>query len=227
MIEEGWLAIALRTLQIGAFATLLSGPFAVALGWLLARDRLPMRSLWQAVLALPMVVPPVAVGLVLLLLLAPAGPLGGWLSALGLEITFTPVAAALAAAVVGFPLFARACEQAFADASPRYEAIARTLGLSRVAVFRRITLPLAARGVLYGAVLAFTRGLGEFGATALVAGILPGRTQTLATAIWARVQAGDDRAALGLCLASFVLALVALLAAESWLGRAARGSDAR
>lgn len=222
MIGESWVAIAARTLEIGAFATLCSLPLAVGLGWLLARGRLPLRPLWQATLALPMVVPPVAVGLVLLLTLAPTGPVGRLLARAGIEITFTPLAAVLAAAVVGFPLFVRACEQAFADTSPRYEALARTLGLSRVEVFTRITLPLAARGVLYGAVLAFTRGLGEFGATALVAGILPGRTQTLATAIWARVQAGNDRGALALCAASFVMALVALLAAETWLGRSHR-----
>ena len=146
----------------------------------------------QALIALPMVLPPVAVGLALLMLLGRRGPLGALWSALGIELVFTWWAAAIAAAVVGFPLLARACEQAFAAVDPRYERLARTLGLSPLQAFLRVTLPLAQRGVLYGALLAFTRALGEFGATALVAGILPGRTETLALGIYSRVQLGED-----------------------------------
>jgi molybdate transport system permease protein len=171
----------------------------------------------QALVALPMVVPPVAVGLALLLLLSPRGPLAALWSVLGVELVFTWWAAALAAAVVGFPLLVRACEQAFAQVDPRYERVARSLGLARVEAFLRVTLPLARRGVLYGTLLAFTRALGEFGATTLVAGIIPGRTETLALGIYSRVQLGDDAGALWLCAASFAIALAAMLVAEGWL----------
>jgi len=201
--------IVARTLRVALVATLTSLPFAIALGYTLARRRFPGRTLVQALVALPMVLPPVAIGLALLVLL---GRLGG-------GIVFTWWAAALAAGVVGFPLLVRACEQSFAGVDPRYEAVSRSLGVGRVATFFRVTLPLAHRGVLYGSLLSFTRGLGEFGATALVAGIIPGRTETLSLGIWSRVQLGDDRAALVLCAASFALALGAMLIAEGWLRR--------
>jgi len=219
------LAMSLLTLRVGLAATLASAPLAIGFGYLLARRPFRGKALLQAVIALPMVLPPVAVGLGLLLLVARNGPLGGLLERVGLPIAFTPWAAILAAAVVGFPLFVRACEQAFVETSPRFEAVARTLGLGPLARFVRVSLPLARRGVFYGAVLAFTRGLGESGATAVVAGILPGPTETLALGIWSRVQAGDDRAALVLCAASFVLALGSMLVAEGWLRRS-RGPGA-
>ncbi|MCZ6783421.1 MAG: molybdate ABC transporter permease subunit [Proteobacteria bacterium] len=212
-------SIGLLTLRVGAVATAAILPAAVAVGYLLARTRFRGRALVQALVALPMVLPPVAVGLGLLLLLGKRGPLGGLWSTLGIDVVFTWWAAALAAAVVGFPLLARACEQSFAEVDPRYERVARTLGLGPTATFFRVTLPLARRGVAYGTLLCFTRALGEFGATALVAGIVPGRTETLALGIWSRVQLGDDGAALALCGASFALALTAMLAAEGWLRR--------
>ena len=210
------------TLRVGAVATaaiLLPG---VATGLFLARRSFRGKALVQALIALPMVLPPVAVGLALLLLLGRRGPLGPLWSGLGIDLVFTWWAAAIAAAVVGFPLLARACEQAFAAVDPRYERLARTLGLSPLRAFLRVTLPLASRGVIYGALLAFTRALGEFGATALVAGILPGRTETLALGIYARVQLGEDAGALALCAVSFAIALASMLVAESWL-RAGRG----
>jgi len=207
------------TLQVGAAATALTLPFAVPLALALARVEFRARPVVQALVSLPMVLPPVAVGLALLVLLGSRGPLGPLWRALDLELAFTRGAAVLAAAVVGFPLLVRACEQAFAEVDPRLEQVARTLGAGRLRVFFRVTLPLARRGVLYGALLAFTRALGEFGATAIVAGILPGRTETLALGIYARVQLGDDTAALALCAASFALALAAMLCAEIWLGR--------
>jgi len=210
------------TLRVAALAALASLPIAIAIAYGLARSEFPGKSLVQAVIALPMVVPPVAVGLGLLLLLGRHGPLGPLWSALGVEIVFTWWAAALAAAVVGFPLLVRACEQAFGAVDVRYEQVARSLGLGPLRTFFRVTLPLARRGVLYGTVLGFTRALGEFGATALVAGILPGRTETLALGIYSRVQIGDDRAALALCAVSFALALGAMWIAERWLGRGSR-----
>jgi molybdate transport system permease protein len=213
------LSITMLTLRVGAVATLAILPAAVPLAWLLARRPPPGESLIRALVALPMVLPPVAVGLALLWLLGRRGPLGPLWEALGVDLVFTWPAAALAAAVVGFPLLARACEQAFADVDPRTEQVARSLGASPLATFFRVTLPLARRGVLYGTLLAFTRGLGEFGATTLVAGILPGRTETLALGIYSRVQLGDDGAALALCGVSFAIGLASMWAAERWLRR--------
>jgi molybdate transport system permease protein len=202
----------LLTLRVGVVAIALILPPAVALGYALARTRFRGRALVQALVALPMVLPPVAVGLGLLLLLSQLGSLGK-------SIVFSWLAAVLAAAVVGFPLLARSCEQSFAEIDPRYEDVSRSLGLGRVATFFRVSLPLARRGVLYGILLSFTRAMGEFGATALVAGILPGRTETLALGIWSRVQLGDDRAALILCATSFAIALASMLVAEGILRR--------
>ncbi len=212
-------AITSLTLRVGLVATASILPPAVALGYVLARREFPGRSVVQAMVALPMVLPPVAVGLALLLLLGRRGPLGDVWSLLGVDLVFTWWAAALAAAVVGFPLLTRACEQSFAEIDTRFEEVAVTLGLGRMRTFFRVTLPLARRGVLYGTLLAFTRALGEFGATTLVAGIIPGRTETLALGIYSRVQLGDDAGALALCGASFAIALAALLVAEGRLRR--------
>jgi molybdate transport system permease protein len=219
---ETILEITALTLRVAAVATLAVLPPALALAYLLARVSFPGKALVQAVVGLPMVLPPVAVGLALLLLLGPRGPLSGLWSALSVDVAFTWWAAAIAAAVVGFPLVVRSCEQAFAGVDVRYEQVARSLGHGRARTFLRVTLPLAHRGVLYGALLGFTRALGEFGATAVVAGILPGRTETLSLGIYARIRLGDDDAALALCAASFALALASMLLAEGWLRRGAR-----
>ena len=216
-MDAGLAATTLLTVRIAVVATLLALPPAVGLGYLLARRRFPGRSLLQATVSLPMVLPPVAVGLGLLILLGREGPLGGLWRALGGGIVFTWWAAVLAAGTVGFPLLVRACEQSFAEVDTRYEAVARTLGMGRLRTFLRVTVPLARRGLLYGALLCFTRGLGEFGATALVAGIIPGRTETLSLGIWSRVQLGDDTGALALCAASVLLAFASMLVAEGWL----------
>jgi len=207
------------TLRVAVTATLIALPLAVAVGYGLARFRFRGRTLLHSLIALPMVLPPVAVGLFLLVLLGPEGPLGFLLEALGIRIVFTWWAAALAAATVGFPLLVRSCEQSFASIDADYERVAKSLGVKRLRVFFGVTLPLAKRGVVYGSLLCFTRGLGEFGATALVAGIIPGRTETLALGIWSRVQLGDDSGALVLAGVSFVLALASMLVAESWLSR--------
>lgn len=213
------LDIALLTLRVAALATLAVLPLAVAAAWCLVRVELPGKALVRAVLALPMVLPPVAVGLGLLWLLSRRGPLGGMWDALGIEWVFSAWAAGAAAAVVGLPLAVRACEQAFAAVDPRFEQLSRSLGHPPLATFFRVTLPLARRGVAYGALLCFTRGVGEFGATAVVAGIVPGRTETLALGIWSRVQLGDDPAALALCAVSFGIGLAALWIGERWLAR--------
>ena len=216
------IAMTALTLRVGGVAIALAFLPGLGLGHWLARREFRGKALVEAVIALPMLLPPVAVGLGLLLLFGRRGPFFPLLHALGVELLFTWWAAALAAALVGFPFLVRACEQAFAEVEPRFEQLARSLGYTRPATFLRVTLPLARRGVLYGTLLAFTRGLGEFGATAVVAGIQPGRTETLALGIWSRIELGDDSGALVLCLASFALALAATTLAEGWLRRAPR-----
>lgn len=205
------------TLRVGFLSTLLCLPFAVGIGYGLARGKVPFPSLVRAIVSLPMVMPPVAVGLGLLWFFgttSPMAPLWHWL---GLELIFTPSAAVLAAAVVGFPLLARSAEQSFAEIDARYEEVARTLGASRIETFFRVSLPLARRGLLYGSLLCFARALGEFGATAVIAGIIPGRTETLSLGIWSRIQLGDDAGAAALVGLSFALALASMIAAERWL----------
>jgi molybdate transport system permease protein len=222
MGAEATLPILTLTLRVALSSTLLCLPVAVAIGYGLARGGIPARSLVRALVSLPMVMPPVAVGLALLWCFGGASPLAPLWRALGLELVFTPGAAVVAAAVVGFPLLVRSAEQSFAEIDPEYEEIARTLGASRLATFTRVSLPLARRGLLYGSLLCFTRALGEFGATAVVAGIIPGRTETLALGIWSRLQLGDDAGAALLVAVSFGLALASMLAAERWLGPARR-----
>jgi molybdate transport system permease protein len=211
------LAILELTLRVGLLATLLCLPFAIAIGYGLARGALPFPSLLRATISLPMVMPPVAVGLTLLWATGKNSPIAGLLEVLGIELAFTPAAAVVAAAVVGFPLLARSAEQSFAEIDRRYEEMAQTLGASRIETFLRVSLPLARRGLLYGSLLCFTRALGEFGATAVVAGIIPGRTETLSLGIWSRIQLGDDSGAAGLVALSFALALASMVAAERWL----------
>ncbi len=220
-MESNW-AILLLTLEVGLLSTLLCLPFAIGIGYGLARQALPFPSLLRAMISLPMVMPPVAVGLALLWIFgatSPIAPLWRWL---GIELAFTPGAAVVAAAVVGFPLLARSAEQSFAEIDTRYEEIARTLGSSRLGTFVRVSLSLARRGLLYGSLLCFTRALGEFGATAVIAGIIPGRTETLSLGIWSRIQLGDDQGATLLVAMSFALALGSMVAAERWLGPSRR-----
>jgi len=207
------------TLGVGTVATAAMLAPAVALGFCLARSDFRGKALAQALVAVPMVLPPVAVGFALLILLGRNGPLAFFWNAFSIDLVFSWWAAAIAAAVVGFPLLTRACEQAFGEVDPRFDQVARSLGQSPLRSFFTVTLPLARRGVLYGSLLAFTRALGEFGATALVAGIIPGRTETLALGIYSRVQQGDEAGALALCAASFAIALAAMLVAEGWLRR--------
>jgi len=217
MTEDGGEILAL-TLRVGLLSTLLCLPPAIAVGYALARRMLPLPSLLRAVVSLPMVMPPVAVGLSLLWIFGTTSPFAGVWRALGIEVAFTPAAAVIAAAVVGFPLLARSAEQSFSEIDPRYEEIARTLGASRFATFMRVSLPLAKRGLLYGSLLCFTRALGEFGATAVIAGIIPGRTETLSLGIWSRIQLGDDTGAALLVAFSFAIALASMIAAERFLG---------
>ena len=207
----------LLTLQVAVAATLINVPLALAVSWLVVKRRVPGRILIEAVVSLPLALPPVAVGLFLLLLLGRDGPIGGLLDdLLGVDIVFTWVAAAIASAVVSFPLMARAIMVAMGDVDARLEMSARSLGAGPLRVAATITVPLAYRGILAGLLLGFVRAVGEFGATITVAGNIPGRTQTLPLAIYQKVQTRDDDAALALAGVSIVLAAATLLV-HNWL----------
>jgi len=180
----------LLSLRVAAVSTLLAGLLGVGLAWVLTRRRFPGRALLESILLLPLVLPPTVVGFYLLILLGRSGPLGATLEAAGMEIVFTWRAAVIAAAVASLPLVVKAVQAAFEGVDPRIEAAARTLR-SAPSVFLTVTLPLAWRGILAGLILAFARGLGEFGITLMLAGSIPGRTQTLALAIYDAVQGND------------------------------------
>jgi molybdate transport system permease protein len=208
-----WVALSL-TLKIALWATALDLVLGVGLGWLLAHRRFPGRDLLDALCTLPMVMPPTVLGYYLLVLVGTQGPLGAWLlQAFGVRLVFTWQGAVLAAAVVAFPLVFKAARAAFETVDPQYEDAARLLGLSEPAVFLRVSLPLAWRGVLAGLLLAFARALGEFGATLMVAGSIPGKTQTLSIAVYEAVQAGQDDLANFLVLVTSVTCIAVLLAA--------------
>lgn len=204
------------TLRTAALSTLLILPPALATAWLLARFRWRGKSLVETLVALPLVMPPVATGLILLELLGRRG----WLHrTFGIDIVFTWRAVVAAMMVMSFPLLVRAARVAFEEVNPRLEAIARTLGAGNARVFATITLPLAARGILSGVLLAFARALGEFGATILVAGNIPGRTSTLSLAIYNLVQLGRDREAFRLLALSVAIAFLAVWISEAFLRR--------
>jgi len=203
------------TLKVSALSTLLILPFGIAAAWWLARRDFPGKALVETTIMLPLFVPPVATGLVLLMLFGRRGPLGSMLeSGLGVEIVFTWRAVVLACAVMSFPLLVRAAQVAFAEVNPRLEQIARTLGASEWRVFLTISLPLAVRGVVAGAVLAFARAMGEFGATVVVAGMIPRRTMTLATSIYQHVELGQDAVAVRLLLVSIAIVFVTVFCGQ-------------
>lgn len=207
------------TLRTAALATILIVPPGLAVAWLLARKRWPGKALVETLVALPLVMPPVATGLILLELFGRRGPLGAWLHAIGFEVVFTWRAVVLAMAVMSFPLFVRAARVAFEEVNPRYEELARTLGANDARVFVTITLPLAMRGIVSGMLLAFARAVGEFGATILVAGNIPGRTSTLSLQIYHLVQLGRDDEAFRLLLWAVAIAFTAVFIAEVFLRR--------
>jgi molybdate transport system permease protein len=223
--------VVLFTLQVAAAATALLLVPGIALAWLLARPpgseaRWRGRVLLETLVSLPLVLPPTAVGLGLLLLFGREGPLGAWLyRVFGWEVVFTRAAVVLACAVMALPLLVRSARSALEEVDPRLVGVARTLGRSPLAAFLEVHLPLAWRGVLAGVVLAFTRALGEFGATILVAGNIPGRTQTLALALFQEIQMGRDAAALRLAGVSALLAFVSLLVTERLAGRRRRSLE--
>lgn len=206
--------ITLFSLGVAALGTLLILPGGIALGWLLARKNWPGKAVVETLVALPLVIPPVATGLILLKLLGRRGPIGGVLEAAGMEIVFTWKAVVVAAAVMAIPLLVRNARVAFEEVPQRLEQVARTLGAGPWRVFFTVTLPLAARGLCAGGVLAFARALGEFGATAMVAGFIPGETVTLSLGIYHQVQLGRDDEALVLLVISAALAFAAVATSE-------------
>jgi molybdate transport system permease protein len=204
------------TVEMALLATALVLVPGVAAAFFLARYRGPGKGALDTVLSLPLVLPPTVVGFFLLELLGRNRPLGAWLAQHGIEIVFTWKAVVLATAVMSFPLLVRSARTAFEEVDPRLVGLARTLGAGPFAAFFRVALPLAWRGVLAGVVLAFSRALGEFGATIMIAGNIPGRTQTLALAIFHDVQVGRDDRAVGLAAVTVGLAFAALWTTE-WI----------
>ncbi|HEX5044116.1 MAG TPA: molybdate ABC transporter permease subunit [Candidatus Polarisedimenticolaceae bacterium] len=212
----------LLTLGTAALSTALILPPGLALAWILARRSFPGKALVETLVTLPLVLPPVATGLILLDLLGRKGPLGGAAQRLfGLDLVFTWRAIVAAMAVMSFPLLVRSARVGFEGVNRRLEQIATTLGAGRGRVFFTVSLPLAATGVGAGVLLAFARALGEFGATILVAGSIPGRTQTISVAIYQTVQLGHDREAYRMMGISALLAFLAVFTAE-WLARRSR-----
>ena len=216
---ELWLS-----LKVAGLATLLNIVLGTAAGFALARWRFAGRDVLDTVLTLPMVMPPTVLGYYLLVLLGRNGPIGGWLqNTFGINLIFTWQGAVIAAMVVTFPLVFKPARAAFEGVSPQLEQAARVLGLRERSVFFRVSLPLAWRGILAGVLLAFARALGEFGATLMVAGSLPGKTQTLSIAVYEAVQAGEDALANQLVLLISMVCILILLA----VGRLARARDGR
>lgn len=198
------------SLRVALSATGLTLLVGIPIAWLLARRRFPGRNALEALVVLPLVLPPTVLGYYMLVGIGHRGPLGRALASMGLELAFTPAAAVLAAAVGSIALVIKSAQAGFETVDGQLEQAARTLGRSELSVFWNVTLPLAWRAVLAGAVLAFCRALGEFGITLMVAGNIPGRTQTLPLAIYDRVQANqmDEANALALVAVGIVVVLL-------------------
>ena len=219
LTPEEWRAVAL-SLRVSFWATLISLPFGIAVAYVLARYRFRGHQLLNGLVHLPLILPPVVTGYLLLLTFGRKGAVGAFLDqTFGLVFAFRWTGAALAAAVMAFPLMVRAIRMAIEAVDPRLEAAAGTLGASRPWVFVTVTLPLILPGIIAGAILAFAKAMGEFGATITFVGNIPGQTQTLPSAIYAYLQVpGGDAAAFRLVLAAIAIAMLALLLSE-WVGR--------
>ena len=216
--------IILLSLKVALWSVIVSLPIALGIAHLLARHDFPGKSLVDAVVHLPLVLPPVVVGYFLLLLLGRSGPVGAWLEDwFGIVVAFRWTGAAIAGAVMGFPLMVRAMRLSIEAIDPKLEAAAATLGADPAGTFLAVTLPLALPGIVTGVLLSFARSLGEFGATITFVSNIPGETQTLPLAIYALTQVpGGDAAALRLCAISIVLSLGALVLSEVLVRRASR-----
>ncbi len=210
------LRITAFTVGTAALATLLMLAPGLLLAWCLARGRFRGRVLLETIVTLPLVMPPVATGLVLLILVAPRGPVGRLLGVAGVEVVFTWKAVVLAMTVMGLPLLVRTVRSGIEQVDRRYEAVAATLGAPPLRVFFTVTLPLARPAVLAGSVLGFARALGEFGATIMIAGSIPGSTRTLAVAIYSFAETGRDEEAITLVAVSAGIAFSAMWLAN-WI----------
>lgn len=208
------LSVILLTLKVAGIATVVSSVLGILTAWSIARRPFPGRTWVDALCALPLVLPPTVIGYYLILLVGRRGLLGPWLAEFGINLMFSWEGAVVAATVVVFPLIYKSARTALEAVDHNLENAARTLGASEWKVFLRVSLPLAWRGILAGVMLAFARGMGEFGATLLIAGNLPGRTQTLSLAIYSAFQAGDDAQALALVIATSLLCMGVLILAD-------------
>jgi molybdate transport system permease protein len=214
---ETW-QVTLFSIAVGLAATLLILPFGIALAWLFARKEWPFKSIVETLVLLPLVMPPVSTGLILLKIFGRRSPIGHWLYERGIEIVFNWKGVLIAMSVMSFPLLVRSVRTSFAEVNLRVEQIAATLGASALRIFFVITIPLAYKGIVAGALLAFSRALGEFGATILLAGNIPGETQTLSLAIYNFVQLGKDPEAYTLLAITVALAFMFVWCSE-WLVR--------
>ncbi len=223
LTPEEWTAVRL-SLRVAIWATALSLPVGVLVALALARGRFPGREVLNGLVHLPLILPPVVTGYILLILFGRRGPIGSWLEAtFGLVLAFRWTGAVLACAVMAFPLMVRAIRLAIEAVDPRLEEAAGTLGANRVWVFLIVTLPLILPGIIAGAILAFAKAMGEFGATITFVSNIPGETQTLPSAIYAFLQVpGGENGALRLTLISILIAMTALLASELLARRVAR-----
>jgi molybdate transport system permease protein len=218
-MDAAWTAL-LLSLKVAGWATAINLVLGIAVGYALARLRFPGRDVLDTLLTLPMVMPPTVLGYYLLVLMGRRSWLGAWLyDTFGINMIFTWQGAVIAAAIVAFPLVFKPARAAFEAVDGQLEQAARVLGIGEIGIFFRVTLPLAWRGILAGVLLAFARALGEFGATLMVAGSIPGKTQTLSIAVYEAVQAGQDGVANSLVLITSAVCIVVLLAA----GRLAPG----
>ncbi|WP_233837157.1 molybdate ABC transporter permease subunit [Paraburkholderia sp. ZP32-5] len=211
-MQQVWVPL-LLSLKVAGWATVLNLVFGVAAALGLSRWRSGARDVIDSLLMLPLVLPPTVLGYYLLVLLGRRGVIGAWLDRFDIQLVFTWQGAVIASTVVAFPLVLKSARAAFEGVDPQLERAARTLGISETAVFFRVTLPLATRGILAGGLLAFARALGEFGATLMIAGNLPGRTQTLSVAVYSAVQAGDDSTANLLVIVTSITCVTILLLA--------------
>ena len=212
------------TIATAALATAAMLPVGLVLAWTLARGRFRGRVLLDTIVSLPLVMPPVATGFILLMLFAPRGPIGGVLERAGIEVVFTWKAVVLAMSVMGLPLFVRTARAGFEQVDRRYESVAATLGAPPRRVFFTISLPLAAPAVIAATVLAFARALGEFGATIMIAGSIPGATRTLSVAIYSFAETGRDREAIVLLAISAAIAFAAVWLSTRIVSRHSAGA---
>ncbi|RYG92258.1 molybdate ABC transporter permease subunit [Loktanella sp. IMCC34160] len=211
---EEWQAVAL-SLKVASWATLWSLPLAVLAAQALARWSFPGKTLLNGIVHLPLILPPVVTGYLLLLTFGTQGPVGGALQAIGISFAFRWTGAALAAGIMAFPLMVRAIRLSIEAVDPKLEQAAGTLGASRPWVFATVTLPLILPGILAGSILAFAKAMGEFGATITFVSNIPGQTQTLPSAIYAFLQVpGGESSALRLVIVAVVVAMAALIGSE-------------